>query len=420
MKSNKLIICCLLALFLVPAIGAEPPAALDGHWHAVWMSSGGEIPVDLYIKTNSAGQLEAEVHNGPEVVQFSRVNRADNHIDLFIDHFESQISAELSPDGKSMKGNWSKQTGNPNQMTFYAEKGDLERFPKDKFPAPAKKTLINDASGTWKLRFEGDDYDSVCLFEQKGEKLTGTIRAIDGDFRWLEGVYRNGLLLLSSFNGSWVFLFKAESDEKGILHGIWARGPRPGVKWTAVKEEAMLPDLFSLTKLSNSAGLLRFKYPSADDPRRTISNSDPEFQGKPLLIILSTTGCPNTHQLAVVLSQLYKDYHPQGLNALGIFFELTDDLTRIQTRIRRFKQEYDLPFPFAYSLTMSKDDVVKEIPDFKNFLAWPTVVFVGRNGKVTAIHTGVDGPATGKYYNRLILNFRQKIEELLSAPNKGR
>jgi thiol-disulfide isomerase/thioredoxin len=415
MKSKEIVFCCLMAFILAVGAEAKTPVSPDGHWHAVWMSSGGEIPVDLYIKTNPAGQLEAEVHNGPEVIRFSRVLRSDNHIDFFIDHFESQISADLSPDGKSMKGNWSKQTGTPNQMPFYSEKGELERFPKDKFPAPVKKALIEDASGTWKLRFEGDDYDSVCLFKQKGERLTGTIRAVDGDFRDLEGVYRMGSLLLSSFNGSWVFIFKADLDEKGVLHGIWARGPREPVKWTAVKAEASFPDTFSLTQLTNDQGLLRAKLPLAEDPQRLISLSDPEFRGKPLLIIFSTTGCPNTHQLAPVLSQLYKDYHPRGLNMLGVFYELTKDVTKIQTRISRFKQEYDLPFPFLYSLTMSKDEVPKEIPDFKVFWAWPTVVFMDAKGKVDSIATGIDGPATGTYYTRLVAEYRKRIEKLLGG-----
>ena len=413
MKINKLAILFVPFILIVPNLRTETQPSLDGHWRAVWMSSGGEIPADLFIKTNPSGQLETEVHNGPEVIKFSRVQKTGNHLDFFIDHFECQISADLAQDGQSMKGNWSKQTGTPNQMPFYAEKGDLERFPKDKYPASTNKAAIQDASGTWRFRFDADDYDSVCLFEQKGEKLTGTIRAIDGDFRWLEGVYRNGLLALSSFNGSWVFIFKATLDEKGVLQGIWARGPRPPVKWTAVKEEASLPDLFSLTKLSNTDGLFRFKFPLAEDPKRLISNSDPEFRGKPFLVILSTTGCPNTHHLAVLLSELYKDYHPRGLNMVGIFYELTSDIGKIQSRIKRFKEEYDLPFPFLYSLTINKEDVVKEISDFKNFLAWPTVVFIGRNGKVAAIHTGIDGPATGKYYDELVRNFRQKIEGLL-------
>lgn len=413
MKIRKIMAGIMFSLFIGSGLLVGGSDSIDGHWRAVWISKGGEIPVDLIIKTNPEGRLEAEVHNGPEVVKFSRIEKRNDHIDFIIDRFESVISAEISANGKSMKGHWSKQTGGPNQMSFFAEKGNAERFPEKMFPGPGTKSLIGNAGGTWRMRFEGDDYDSVCLFEQHGEKLTGTIRSVDGDFRWLEGVYRNGLLLLSSFNGSWVFLFKAELDNKGVLHGIWSRGPREPVKWTAVKEEATLPDAFSLTQLTNAEGLLRFRYLSVEDPQRLVSHSDKEFQGKPMLIIFGTTGCPNTHHLGILLSELYKDYHPRGLNMLGVFYELTKDVPLIQSRIRRFQNEYDLPFPFLYSLAMSKNEVGKEIPDFKAFLAWPTVAFIAADGKVSAIATGIDGPATGPYYEQMARHYRGWIEKLL-------
>ena len=405
----------ILCAFSLSGLALAAPDSLDGHWRAAWMSSGGEIPVDLIIRTNPDGRLEAEVHNGPEVVRFSRVERRNGHVELTIDHFECVISADLSDDGKSMKGHWSKQTGGPNQMPFFAEKGDLDRFPKDRYPGPAKEARIGNAGGTWRMRFEGDDYDSVCLFEQKGETLTGTIRAVDGDFRWLEGVYRNGRLLLSSFNGSWVFLFSAELDDTGTLRGIWARGPRMPVKWTAVKEEATLPDAFGVTQLTNDERRLRFRYPSVEDPQRWVSPSDPAFAGKPVLIIFATTGCPNTHHMGALISELYKEYHPRGLNMLGVFNEFTKDVALIQTRIRRFQKEYDLPFPFLYSLAMDKGEVGKEIPDFKAFLAWPTVAFIAADGKVAAIATGIDGPATGPHYAEMAGQYRRRIESLLSG-----
>jgi dipeptidyl aminopeptidase/acylaminoacyl peptidase len=388
---------------------------LDGHWRAVWTSSGGEIPVDLFLWTRADGRLEAEAHNGPEVIPFSRVERKGLHIELAIDDYESLISADLAANGNSMKGYWKKSTGGPNAMPFFAERGDAERFPKTLYPGPDKKTQIESAGGTWRLRFEGDDYDSVCLFEQKGDRVTGTIRAVDGDFRWLEGVYRNGLLLLSSFNGSWVFLFRGELDDQGTMHGYWARGPREPVKWTAVKEDADLPDAFAVTRLSNSEGRFRFGYPSVDDPKSRLSPSDPSFSGKPLLIFFGTTGCPNSHQMGALISELYEEYHPRGLNMLGVFYELTQDVPLSRSRIQRFQKVYKLPFPFAYSLAMSKEEIGREIPDFQKFLAWPTVVFVGADGKAAAIATGIDGPATGTHYQRMRDEFCRRIERLLAG-----
>jgi len=410
----KISLYLVLALFLIFSFSCQKQGSLDGHWRAIWISSGGEIPADMFLRTNESGQLKAEVHNASEVIKFDRVQREKNHLDFFIDHFECEISADLAKDGKSMNGKWSKQTGTPNEMPFSAIKGDLERFPKDKYPPPTVKSIVDDISGTWKWRFEGDEYDSVGMFKQEGEKVTGTVRAIDGDFRWLEGVYRNGLLLLSSFNGSWVFLFKAEMDENGIFRGFWARGPREPIKWQALKDEtATLPDTFNLTELSNKERLIRFQYPLAEDPQRLISPSDPEFSGKPLLVALTMTGCPNSHQNAELLSQLYKDYHEKGLNMLSVQFELIKDVARIQSRIKIFKQKYDLPFPVLFSFAMSKEEVAKEIPDLERFLAWPTVVFIGPDGKVDSIHTGFDGPATGEYYLKMVQGYRERIERLL-------
>jgi hypothetical protein len=404
-----------LAFLLTSGSFPEKSLSLDGHWRAVWKSSGGDIPVDMYLKTGPLGRLEAEVHNGSEIVKFSRVERTNRQIDFFISRFESQISAELAEDGTSMAGKWAKQTGSPNSMPFYAVKEEAQRFPGKEYPPPAVKAPMANISGIWKLKFEGDDHDSMGMFQQDGERLTGTIRAVDGDFRALEGVYRNGLLLLSSYNGSWVFLFRAEMDNKGALNGYWARGPREPIKWTATRETVSYPDTFHLTKLTNREGLLRFKYPLSEDPERLMSNSEPEFKGKPLLVALSTTGCPNSHQNAELLSALYREYQPKGLNMLFINFEMTKDVPKIQARIKRFKEEYGLPIPVLFSLAMDKKEVGQEIPDFEKFLAWPTVVFYGADGKVKAIHTGIDGPATGEYYVQMVGKYRQIIEDLLSG-----
>jgi len=103
-----------LIFILIFACTSEKQATLAGHWRAVWTSSGGEIPADMYINTNEEGLLEAEVHNDKEIVKFSRVQKTGNHIDFFIDRFECHISADLSADGKSMSGEWSKQVGSPN------------------------------------------------------------------------------------------------------------------------------------------------------------------------------------------------------------------------------------------------------------------------------------------------------------------
>ena len=412
---KKISLSLLLVLgFCLTLYPCQMQESLDGRWRAVWETSGGDVPLPLFIKIDASGEIQAEVHNGFEVIRFDRVEKKENHIDFFIDRYECVISVDLAEDGKSMKGTWSKQTGRPNQTPFTAEKGNEERFPADMYKPLEGKAPVQDISGRWRLRFEGDEWDSVGIFKQDGENVEGTIRAIDGDFHFLKGVYRNGLLLVSYFNGSWVFLFRAEMDKDGKLHGYWARGPKKPYPWTAVKdEEADLVDCYSLTKLSNKEGLFRFKYPLAEDPDRMISNSDPEYQGKPLLVGITMNGCPNAHDSAELLSELYNQYHERGLNIVCIHTELMKDIPRIQSRIAAFKKAHGIKFPIVFSTAKTKKEFNKEISDLERFIAWPTVIFIGRDGKVDTTHTGFDSKATGVYYKKLVKKYRAIIERLL-------
>ena len=98
-----------------------------------------------------------------------------------------------------------------------------------------------------------------------------------------------------------------------------------------------------------------------------------------------------------------------------IYYELTKDIEKIRARVRRFQKEHKLPSPALFSTAMNKKKILEEIPDFKNFYAWPTVVFYNSDGKVECIHTGIDGPATGEHYSKLVEEYRNRIEKLLAS-----
>ena len=48
-------------------------------------------------------------------------------------------------------------------------------------------------------------------------------------------------------------------------------------------------------------------------------------------------------------------------------------------------------------------------------VAFPTTVFIGRDGLVRRIHTGFAGPGTGDHHERLVGELEALIEELLAS-----
>ena len=49
----------------------------------------------------------------------------------------------------------------------------------------------------------------------------------------------------------------------------------------------------------------------------------------------------------------------------------------------------------------------------REVVAFPTTIYVGRDGKVKKIHTGFNGPGTGVYYERFIEEFNSTVDGLL-------
>ncbi len=59
------------------------------------------------------------------------------------------------------------------------------------------------------------------------------------------------------------------------------------------------------------------------------------------------------------------------------------------------------------------DEVAKKLPQLVNFGAYPTTIFVGRDGRVRSVHAGFASAATGDEHVRLEKEERDLVEQLL-------
>ena len=94
-----------------------------------------------------------------------------------------------------------------------------------------------------------------------------------------------------------------------------------------------LPEPANYTRTRPSAIPTRSS-PSAfpDVNGKIVSNDDPKFKGKVVSAIVTGTWCPNCHDEAQYLVQLYKKYRDQGLEIVALDFEepeQQDELARV-------------------------------------------------------------------------------------------
>jgi hypothetical protein len=53
------------------------------------------------------------------------------------------------------------------------------------------------------------------------------------------------------------------------------------------------------------------------------------------------------------------------------------------------------------------------LPQLQDLTAFPTTIFVGRDGRVRRVHAGFHGLAAGPQHRQMVRDFEREIEKLL-------
>jgi thiol-disulfide isomerase/thioredoxin len=198
---------------------------------------------------------------------------------------------------------------------------------------------------------------------------------------------------------------------------VMLRGPHaPSQTLIAVRPTEALakglpsPSVFTgHTTMKNPNEPLRFSFP--DLSGKLVSSSDPQFAGKVLLVNITGSWCPNCHDEAPFLVEMYRRYHPLGLEVVALDFE-EEEQFRNPTRLPAFIKHYGIDY--TYLLAGLTSELAAKIPQAERLNAWPTTFFVGRDGRVRTIHTGFAAPASGAFHTQLRQEFAGTVERLLA------
>jgi thiol-disulfide isomerase/thioredoxin len=247
--------------------------------------------------------------------------------------------------------------------------------------------------------------------------VTGTFLTPTGDYRYLAGSYEGGLLRLSTFDGAHALLFTAHTQGDGTLQGdFWSRDSYHAT-WTARRVAAgqpVLPDAWSQVGLTNQEGRFGFRFPDLEG--RSVASTDPRYAGRVVLVNVFGSWCPNCNDEAPLLAEWYRRYHGRGLEIVGLAYEYTGNAARDTLFVRKFAARHGITYPLLLAGTSDKKLAGKTLPDLTAVLAFPTTVFLGRDGRVRKIYSGFAGPGTGEHHQELVAELERLIEKLLREP----
>jgi thiol-disulfide isomerase/thioredoxin len=159
-----------------------------------------------------------------------------------------------------------------------------------------------------------------------------------------------------------------------------------------------------------------FTFAFPDINGKLLSNTDERFRGKVVIVSISGSWCPNCHDEAPFLSELYKKYGAKGLEIVALSFEEEAQKAKGYPRLLAFNKRYGIDYPVV--LAGEQADLAEKVPQIHNLNSFPTTIFLGRDGLVRGVHAGFAGAASGVFHDTAKEEITATVERLLAETRK--
>jgi thiol-disulfide isomerase/thioredoxin len=391
----------MIVTLLQSAVAVAAVASPVGSWRAVLDLAGGALPFRLQIEQAGSG-WRGKLCNGPACEPFSSVRMVGDSVRLEIADYDARVTALVRPD--SLTGYYHNVGSNgPRTIPFRATHG---AWPVTR----ASNRLLGRWDATYFL--EGSTSPRVFVLRNEADGFQGTIISSTTDYGPFAGTVVGDSFAIGLFDGSFVYLLtgKLEGD---TLRGIFHAGLRTQTPWSAVRSTGA-GHLKSPTEITHAdtTAPLRFKFP--DLRGRLVGSDDPRFRDKVVLVDIFGSWCPTCHTATPELLRLYRRYHSRGLEVVGLAFEATGDPAVDARQVRRYRDKFGIPFPLLLAGINDDQSLAAALPQLQGLSAFPTIVFLGRDGRVRRVHAGFHGLAAGPQHARLVREFEAEIQRLLN------
>jgi thiol-disulfide isomerase/thioredoxin len=408
--------------------------SLDGRWAATVVQNGVTIPFRLDISGDGKSAV-GTLYNGEDKETTTSAKIDNGKVELDFEHYLTWITATVKNgeiDGTiaiSRRGKGDKPGEDEAPAAANTGKGGRNAagagspFHAVRYVAPAAVSVANipNVDGVWEIPHESPKGEKAwrLIVQQHGADITTTILRVDGDTGALTGGWQGDKFVASHFDGARPGLMTLIPQTDGTLQVISGGSNRDGAMIAYRPEVARakgLPEPSNYqthTTVRDPNEIFTYSFP--DNHGKIVTNDDPKYKGKVVLAVVTGTWCPNCHDEAQYLVQLYAKYHDKGLEIVALDFEEPEQQASLK-RVNAFIKQYKVPY--AYLIAGQPDDMWDKVPQAVNLNTWPATLFIGKDGKVKATHAGFASPGSGVFNQQLKDEFTANIERLL-AENAG-
>jgi peroxiredoxin len=394
-----------LLLLVVPGIVFAASENISGLWDATVVTGNGAIPFRLGF-SGTGSDVKGWFFNGEEKEVSNSGSFENGTVVLNFDSYASVLKASVK-DGV-LDGQY---TQRGKSLAVHAVHAVSHPVSAEKGPDIHGIWFLENVSSTKK-----DEKAWQLIVRQKAGDVSAAILRIDGDTGTLTGGYKEGKFVLSHFSGARPSEITITPQNDGTL-SVELTGQHHEGSLTAYRPEVARAkgfpeptDAEHHTGVKNPSQPFAFSLPDLNG--QMVSNTDAKFRDKVVLINITGSWCPNCHDEAPFLAEIYNKYHGRGLEIVALSFEEPEQLQN-PTRLRAFIKQYGIKYTVL--LGGETASAKEKLTNALDWDSWPTTFFVGRDGLVKGVHAGFPSSASGELYTKAKEEFVSTVTELLSA-----
>jgi thiol-disulfide isomerase/thioredoxin len=387
--------------------GASAGDGLQWYRASVITADGARVPFFLSVPDH-CDAAPALIVNGDERIE---VDCRQTEMELLLDFPVWGTRIEAVPlESGALEGSWIRPyMAEPEQRMAFSATPIATPDPALRFTeTPEGAQPAADLSGTWEMQFEAHGPAKGMLEQTAGGVVNGTAAMPSeyGDLRYLTGAISGDRLTMSTFDGQHAYLLEAVVGPDGTLSGSFRCCGEIHDTFVAERSED-----FDVVDPLRQVRIL------SEDRRLDLEAlRDPKYDGKAVVIEIFGTWCPNCNDLAPLLTELYGDHREEGLELLGIAYELSDDTAYTQARLAAYREKHGLTWEVVLAAEPPEELLGRGPARFSAIEGVPVTIFLNRDRTVRAVYAGFLGPAAGEAHEEAITTLRDLTRQILDSP----